>query len=392
MKDKLIVILPRVPYPLEKGDKLRAFHQLRFLAQEFRVYLFALHHGKLNEKEALQKLEPYCEELHIIRRNKAEIAFHMFEAWIKGLPVQCGYFVTARAKRILKAKAAAIKAPYVYCQLIRTAELAKQISGIKTIDYQDVFSKGVERRLQNAPWWLKPVFASEARRLKRYEHHIFEIFDQKTIISKPDRDLIPHPEKEKIHIIPNGVDHDFFTANNKVQKDTDLVFTGNMSYPPNVRSAEFLAHEILPLAHKKKPGLKLMLAGASPHSRVQALQSEFIEVTGWMDDIRDAYNRSKIFIAPMQIGTGLQNKLLEAMSMGLPSITSDLANDALMAEKGKDILIGTDAQSYADHIIKLIEDVGFANKIAQSGNRFVKGRYDWKEASIKLANIIRQKI
>lgn len=241
--------------------------------------------------------------------------------------------------------------------------------------------------MEKASFYAKPVFNLEYKRLLKYENRIFDYFDHKTIISVPDRDLIPHSKKNEIHVIPNGVDHDFFSPRN-IPKQTDVVFTGNMAYPPNVNAAEFLVNEIMPLVWKDRPETKVMIAGATPDKRVISLKSEKVTVTGWMDDIRDAYAGAKVFIAPMQIGTGLQNKLLEAMSMKIPSITTPLANDALEAVHESSILIGDNAASLAENILNLLNNQALYNKIAENGFAFVKKQYSWKEASDKLNHII----
>ncbi len=172
------------------------------------------------------------------------------------------------------------------------------------------------------------------------------------------------------------------------KKKADLVFTGNMAYPPNVDAAEFLVNQIMPLVWKKMPGAKVMIAGATPDKRVTSLKSENVTVTGWLDDIRDSYAGAKVFIAPMQIGTGLQNKLLEAMSMKVPSITTPLANDALQAVDGESILIGKDAPTLATQILNLLNDEVLYRKIAENGFAFVKEHYSWEEATDKLHHII----
>ena len=128
-----------------------------------------------------------------------------------------------------------------------------------------MFSKGVERRLKTAPFYWKPFLKLEHKRLCKYEYELFADFDNKTIISSPDRELIPHPDKDKIVVITNGVDTDYFKPI-ETEKKYDLIFTGNMGYPPNVNAAVFLAKEILPLIHKELPEVRLILAGASPHA------------------------------------------------------------------------------------------------------------------------------
>ncbi len=313
----------------------------------------------------------------------------MAKTLVSNLPVQTGYFYSRKAAKEIKRLIETYKPDHLYCQFIRTTEYLKDSTIKKTVDYQDVLSHGIKRRMEKASVLSKPVYALEYKRLLRYEKTVFDIFDNKTIISIPDRNLIPHPDKHKIHVVPNGVDHSFFKPMDK-EKEYDIAFTGNMGYPPNVDAAEFLANSIMPLVWLKLPQAKLLLAGASPAKKVCTLENDKIKVTGWMDDIRDAYSSSRVFIAPMRIGTGLQNKLLEAMSMRIPSITTTLANDALAAEHGKEILVGNTAQQLADYIINLLNNKEDYNRIAQHGYDFVHANHSWEMATEKLHNIINE--
>jgi len=386
---KIFILLSRFPYPLEKGDKLRAYNQIKQLSKNHEIHLCALSDIVVKEKYR-KALDPFCKSVTIIDIRKPEIALNILKAFVIGKPLQAGYFYSSKAQKIIDKLIDEIKPDHIFCQLIRVAEYVKNKNIPKTIDYQDVFSKGVERRSHTAPFYLKPVLKSEHKRLLKYENEVFELFDNKTIISVPDRDLIPHPEKENIAVVINGVDTDFFKPI-EAKKEYDLVFTGNMGYPPNVNASLYLAKEILPLVRKKKPGITLMLAGASPHTDVKALESESIRVTGWVDDIRECYAKARIFIAPMQIGTGLQNKLLEAMAMKIPSITSPLANSALEAKPEKEILIGNNPEEFANHIVRLLENKEFADNLAEQGYKFVHDNYNWESATKKLEEIIVKK-
>lgn len=388
---RIFVLLSRIPYPLEKGDKLRAFHQIKELSKKNEIILCALNPDrKLDKQKAFSALQPYCRSINFLDLPWYGRGWNMLLSFFMNLPFQCGYFYNSKAASKVKQLINEYKPEHIYCQLVRTAEYVKNINIPKTIDYQDVFSYGMKRRISKSPFYARPFMKMEYKRLMAYEEKVFDIFDNKTIISYPDRKLIPHPEREKIHVIPNGVDHDFFSPRAD-EKIYDLLFTGNMAYPPNVDAAEFLANEIMPWVWKSKPDAKLMLAGASPDKRVVALSSKNIEVSGWMDDIRDAYASAKIFIAPMRIGTGLQNKLLEAMSMKIPSITTPLANDALQAKDGIEILIGENSEDLAEKIISLLNDKDLHQKIANNGFSFVRNNYSWKEATEKLNQIFNNK-
>ena len=385
---KILVILSRIPWPLEKGDKLRAYHQIRCLSKKHEIILFALNDNrKLNEVEAKEQLSPYCSTIRFFNIYKINILWNIIKAFFCGKPLQVGYFYSCHAKEALQQLISETLPDRVFCQLVRTAEYGKNLNIPKTIDYQDTLSQGMFRRQQKASLLLKPFFRLEFKRLQRYEYKVFEWFDNKIIISKPDRDLLTHPLREKVTIIPNGVDHQYFKPLIK-EKKYDLIFNGNMSYPPNINAAKLLAKKILPIVHQTLPETTLLLSGAQPHEQVKMLQSEKITVSGWTDDIRENYAMSRIFVAPMQIGTGLQNKLLEAMSMKLPCINSDLANASLCANPDTEILIGNDTETFAQHIIRLLSDSDLADLISENGHQFVLRTFDWEKATEMLENII----
>lgn len=377
---KIFVLLPRMPWPLEKGDKLRAFNQIKQLAKNNEVVLCALNDKKSNKEEAFKALQPYCISVTFIDISKISILFNIIKSFFKGLPLQCGYFYNKKAHKKIKSLIEKHKPDMLFGQLLRVAEYIRYEKTPKTIDYQDVFSMGMKRRKEIAPFYMKPFFNMEYKRLKRYEHNIFNDFDIKTIISAQDRNFIDHERKDEILIVPNGVDHEYYTPQD-CEKKYDIVFTGNMAYAPNVNAVEYLANHILPLVWKKFPETKLYIAGATPDPRVKKVASDKIIISGWIDDMRDAYAQSRIFIAPMRIGTGLQNKLLEAMSMRLPCITTTLANNPLGAEIDKEILVGNNEHELANHIITLLTNKEKANTLAQSGYDFVRRVYDWSEAT-----------
>ncbi|MCX6235284.1 MAG: glycosyltransferase [Bacteroidetes bacterium] len=373
---KLFVLLSRVPFPIVKGDKLRAYHQIRCLSKNHEIFLCALNDTKIDE-EALPELNKYCTSITVVNLSKLCIIWNIFRAFISGKPLQVGYFFSKKAKKTVDRVIQEIKPDHIYCQLVRVAEYVSDKDIPKTIDYQDAFSKGVERRIATSPFWLKPVLKIEYKRLLRYERQVFDIFDHRTIISRPDRDLIPHPKREEIVIVPNGVDQAFFKPIER-EKIYDIIFTGNMGYPPNVNAAVFLVNEVVPIVKKKLPDVRVILAGATPHPRVLALASAHVHVTGYVKDIREYYAQAKIFIAPMQIGIGLQNKLLEAMAMKIPSITSRLANNALGAKENEEILVGSTPEEMAGHTLTLLNDKSKADQLALNGYNFVLRHYSWE--------------
>lgn len=384
---RIFVLLSRVPFPLEKGDKLRAYHQLKELSKSHQLILCCLSDTEPHP-DAINELSQWSERIEIIRLTILGRLFNLALSLFSNKPFQVHYFMQGHARRKIKKLIADCKPDHIYCQLVRTAEYVKNHFEIpKTIDYQDAFSKGVERRIAGATWWFKPILRAETKRLLAYENLVFEYFDNKTIISKQDRELIYHPNRKSIAIVPNGVDTEYFVPMN-TSKVFDIVFTGNMNYPPNISGAAYLAQHIFPLVLKKLPEAKLLISGVNPSKKVQALASNNITVSGWVEDIRTSYSNSKVFVAPMQIGTGLQNKILEAMAMEIPCITSQLANSALNATPGKAILIGNTPEEYANQIVNLINDNAWAEKVGKAGRSFVIENYNWQTTTNILSALI----
>lgn len=386
-KPKILIILSRFPYPLEKGDKLRAFYQLKELSKEFDITLFSLTDRAIGNDER-KIVEKHCSNLIVHEIKLLTRLFNLSKALFSSLPIQTGYFYSSKAKKIIKSLIKEEGYKHIYCQLIRTSEYVKNIHDIpKTIDYMDAFSTGVLRRVDRQPFYKKWIFKLEARRLLKYEQSIFDFFEHRTIISDQDRQLIAHPDRNKIHCIPNGIDEKFFEDIKRTEKH-DFVFVGNMSYPPNVDAVHYIVNEILP----ELEGATLLISGATPHSSIIKLadSNENIELTGWVDDIRTAYVNGKIFLAPMMIGTGMQNKLLESMALKTPCITTDLANNAIEAKHMEQILVGNTKEKIIEMIKLLLNDADLRLKIANEGHYYVKDKFTWSKSTAKLIELIKQ--
>jgi sugar transferase (PEP-CTERM/EpsH1 system associated) len=384
---RIFVLLSRFPYPLEKGDKLRAFHQIKELSKKHEIILCALTDVNV-DKESIVILSKYCKAIEIIRLPKWKIFWNLlFQLLFTNKSLQVAYFYNKKAQKKIDGLLEKHKPDHIYCQLIRVADYVRNSPIKKTLDYMDALARGMERRIEYAPLYLKLFLKTETTRLKRYEHFIFSDFDNHVIISEQDRKLIVNIHNDDIKVVPNGVDYTTYKLK-EVPKQYDLIFTGNMAYPPNVDSVVYLVNRVMPLVWKKDPTIKLMIVGAEPDIKVLKLKSERVIVTGWVEDISAYYAASKVFVAPMQIGTGLQNKLLEAMAMKLPCITSTLANNALGATHQENIFIGNNSEEYSSHILTLLNDSLLSQKIAEKGYQFVTKNYTWEGSTSILEKLI----
>ncbi|MDG1333797.1 MAG: glycosyltransferase [Crocinitomicaceae bacterium] len=379
------MLVSRFPYPLEKGDKLRAFHQLKELSKHFDVTLFALTNHEV-ASEHYQIVKEHCSEIIVHQQSLLQKGWNIFRSALNGNPYQVGYFYSSKGQNKIKQLLKEDSFNHVYCQLIRMSEYVKHEHTIpKTIDYQDAFSAGIQRRVSKQPFHKKWIFKSEAKRLKRYESLMFDFFENRTIISKQDRQLIMHPNSQEIVCIPNGIDESFFEEL-KQEKTHDFVFVGNMSYAPNVEAIVYISEKILPMFPEKT----LLISGSSPSKKVKSIAAENsqIELTGWVDDIRSSYAAGKIFLAPMMIGTGMQNKLLEAMAIGVPCITTPLANNPIGTKENSEILVASTPEEFKSAIETLFQDSIKYAEIQGNARAFVEQNHHWSETTKRLVELI----
>ncbi len=379
---KLVVLTSRVPYPLEKGDKLRIFHQIKHLSHSHEICLICLNDS--TEEIDTSVLKQFVSELHIIQLSKWKIPFRMLFAFFHHLPFQVLYFLEQKNKKKIEDIIQQFQPNQIYCQLIRTAEYIKDLLQYdKSIDYMDAFSAAAMRRAETEKGVRKLFWKIEFDRVKKYERGIFDYFKHHAIISHQDRNLLAIPSNKNIDIVPNGVDTAHFRNLNSTKK-FDLVFAGNMNYPPNIAAAIFLAKEILPKVSLQFPNVTLLIAGANPSQDVLDLATDQITISGWMNDIREAYCESRVFVAPMFIGAGMQNKILEAMSSELPVITTSLAAEAFPEKNLSKLIEANSAFEFAKAIQYYLLNENAQTNDGKSNRLYVEEKYSWNISNKKL--------
>ena len=390
---KILVALPRFPYPLEKGDKLRAYNQIKELSKNNEIYLFCVSHTKVLP-EHVEQLRPYCQDICCVSSPKLANYKNIVRNYLHTKSLQIGYWDSRKARKAVKEFVRKVQPDVIYSQMVRTMPWISRLPYPKVMDYQDALSMNTERRMDQTRGLWHYILHFEFKMLRSTEYNAFKIFDALTIISEPDSDAIPRPKNGEIHIIPNGVDFDFFDRT-KIPSPAgaapkwDIVFCGNMGYEPNVHAAQYLVKEVMPLVWKEVPGAIVLLAGANPKHGVSNLASDKVSVSGYVVDIRECYAASSIFVAPMLTGSGLQNKLLEAMAMQLPCVTTSIANDSLGARDGSEVLIGDNAEAFAAHIVSLLRDADKRASLAQSGRQYALDHFSWETSCQQLEAVLK---
>lgn len=385
---KILFITSRFPYPLNKGDKLRVYYQLQYLGLKHDVHLIAIDEKAASHKD-LEAVSSFCKSLHVLVLPLYKRVFQLFLNPFKKLPLQVSFFYNSGIHKKIEQLIQEIQPDFIHCHLIRTTEYVKNISHIpKSLDFMDAFGIGMEKRERKEKNFFKRlVFAYEKTRLYAYEKNAFGFIDSFAIISTQDKEQIRSTKANSIRIIPNGVDFQRFLPR-EAEKRYDILFMGNLGYPPNIEAIRFLTNEIMPLVIEQRPSIKLLIAGVHPPRFIQQLQSENIDVIEEFEDISDSIAWSKIMLAPMQISIGLQNKILQAMAMKTPCIVSTLSNNAIQAPNNKAVIEANTPREFADAIIDLLDNEAVASEIGQSGYEFVKTHYTWDKQNELLADLI----
>lgn len=388
---KLMVVLSRFPQPIDKGDKLRAYHQIKHLSKNNELYLFCISDNDASAND-INHLRTFCKEVHVYSISFVRRIWNMISYSFSGQPFQAGYFYSPVIHQQIRKQAERIKPDNILFQLIRTAKYAEGIyAPTLTIDYMDAFSKGYERMAGTSSGLLKILYLDEAKRLKSFEETVYHKFHKHIIISEQDKDLLGAKQRQQIKVITNGVDTDYFAPGLKT-KSYSLLFHGNMNYTPNVKCAVSIANNILPELARRKRDVTLLVSGASPHKKVLNLAThKNITVTGWVDDVRSSYNQSHIFIAPVEIGTGIQNKILEAMAMGVPCVVSPLVANALNLQHNEHVLIGSDTVEYCDFIEMLMDNEQLYYRIANNALNLVKAGFKWQDTVSEMEQYLSNK-
>ncbi len=380
---KIFYLTSRIPYPIDKGDKLRAYHQLRLLSEQHEVYLMSLD-DECKENVEFEKLKELAAHVKVIKLTKKRIFLNILRGFFSKIPFQNSFYFSQKIKKVIQQEVLDFNPDLIFCQLIRMSEyVINDSKNVKILDYIDVLSKGLERRKTTSNLFMKPVLYLEHKKVLNYESVAYNKFKNAIIITENDKEALQFNHKDNVKVIPNGIDIKHYSKL-KIEKDIDLLFAGNMSYAPNVDAALYFVENVLPGIIKIHPNIKFYIAGASPSSRVKKIGNKNIVVTGWVEDIREYYSRAKVFVAPMQIGTGMQNKILEAMSMELPCVISSIAQGGIQAIDEENILIADTSEEFASKVIKLLSNKEYADKIGTNARSFVSKNFNWDSIGKKL--------
>lgn len=390
--EDLLYLVHRIPYPPNKGDKIRSYHLLKHLSQRYRVFLGTF----IDDPEDWQHVETVksmCAETCVVNLNPLAGKLASLRGLATGMPLSLPYYRSARLQSWVDTLLASRRIKHAF---VFSSAMAQYLHGHKiarrVIDFVDVDSEKWRQYGKAKRWPASHIYRREARLLLDYERRIASEFDHATFVSGAEARLFKRLAPEaagKIRFFNNGVDADYFTpqasyATPYPPRVRPLVFTGAMDYWANAEAVEWFAHKIFPVVRARQPSSAFYIVGARPTPAVRALGAlEGVTVTGAVPDVRPYLAHAALSVAPLRIARGIQNKVLEAMSMAKTVIASTEAAEGIHAIAGRELLVARDERGFVDLIVTHLQS-GTASDVGVAARERVVRHYSWQSGMQQL--------
>lgn len=374
---RLLFISHRVPYPPDKGERVRAFHQIRTLCRHYRVTLGSLARSE-SEVLAASEMENWCESV-IVPTDRRLIALGR-AAWslFKGRSATEGYFDSHGLRRALLAEARREPFDLVLAYSSAVVPLALNIPARAHLaDLVDVDSAKWVAYAARSGRFLRWLYRREAQGVAALENKALTHCEAVMLVSSAEAALLGG--SDNVYAVGNGVDIEYFQPRGQPRQPPSLVFTGTMSYRPNAEAVCWFVREIFPLLTERLPALRLTIVGRDPTRQVQQLAAiRGVKVTGAVDDVRPYLSAAHLAVAPLRIARGVQNKILEAMAMGKAVVASPAAAEGLEVQNGRELLLADQPTQWRDAILLLLSDQRLRERIENAARRCVEEHYTWE--------------
>ncbi len=378
---RILYLCHRVPYPPDKGDRIRAFHQIQGLSRRHEVYLLSLSDGPVPDLQPLQEL---CARVEVFPIQRSAAYLRAALGVLRPRPLTLSFFESAELRRRVEELARSERFDAVIAYSSSMAPYAELLSGVPALlDMVDVDSAKWDQYARHAARPLRPVYALEARRLQAYEAKVASRFECVVLATGNEVQLLKSfAPMAQASGIPNGIDLDFFQPLDLPKADSPtLIFTGQMDYFANVDGVVRFVGEVFPRLRRRFSDLQLLIVGRSPVKAVRELADlDGVHVTGAVGDVRPFLSRSWVFVAPLRIAQGVQNKVLEAMASNLPVVCSERVFAGLAEggfEDGRDLLVAEGPEAMEQAIAGLLDDAAQRERLAECARQRLPVAYRW---------------
>ncbi len=391
---KILMLTPYLPYPLVSGGQIRTYNLLKNLSQKHRITLVSFIRDP-REKKYLQFLKPFCEDILIYQRRKAWSPVNIILAAITPYPFLVSIYISLSLRRDIKELIAQKNFDLIHAETFYVMPNIPQTNVPIYLVEQVIEYLVYQRFVEGLPLWLvalKPFLLFDVIKIKLWEKYYWGRAKRLAAMSQEDREFIESTSpKLKVDVIANGVDIDYFSKTKKVKtKHPTVLFVGNFKWLPNRDAAKFLASEIWPKIKKSMPQAKLWIVGKNPSKDLKSYESTSVKVDETVEDIRTAYGKSDVLLAPIRNGRGTKYKILEAMATRTPIVGTSLATEGINIKNKSHAYVADKAQDLAQSTVHLLKNKRESEKLAQNAYELVAQDYSWVKISAYLDKVYRE--
>jgi sugar transferase (PEP-CTERM/EpsH1 system associated) len=387
---KVLYVCHRFPFPPKRGGKIRPFNMIRHLSTSHKVFVASLVRSDEEAKEG-EGLAPFCAHYEMGRVHSPVQVLRMLARLPTAAPSSMGYFYSPHLAHGIRQLIARERFDLIFVHCSSVAQYVKDVSGIaKILDFGDMDSQKWLDYARFKPFPLSIGYELEGRKMVRAERQLAVRFDLCTATTRAERETL-----DSYHTgvpsdwFPNGVDADYFAPDDAPYDTDTIAFVGRMDYYPNQECMFDFCANTLPRLHARRPELKVVIVGADPSPAVQRLgKLRNVTVTGSVPDVRPFLRKSAAMVAPLNIARGTQNKILEAMALGVPVVTSRIAAGGVDATSPEHFLVAETPEQFAAAILRVTGDPAERRRLATAGRARMLSHHAWGQSMQRLDGII----
>ena len=381
----LLVLAHRLPYPPNKGDKVRSYHLVRHLARSHRIFLGTFVDDPVDEVH-VPALRQLCEDVYVGRLFPRAAKIRSLCGIVTGEPLSLPFYREAGLSSWIERTLALhpIRTALVFSSPMAQYVISRPELNI-LMDFVDVDSAKWSQYAKSLDWPLSRIYTREGRRLLDYERRVASRASCAFFVTEAERALFLKSAPEcaaKVKVLGNGVDAEYFSPQPGIPSpypdgELALVFTGTMDYRPNVDAVRWFATEVLPQLRTNRPHLRFYIVGMRPTAAVRALDGDGVVVTGSVPDVRPYLQHAALAVAPLRIARGIQNKVLEAMAMARPVVVAQECADAFADGPQPPFARARSVGDFVRASESLLRDAADAAAIGRQARQFVVEHYSW---------------
>jgi polysaccharide biosynthesis protein PslH len=383
---RVLFLAHRLPFPPDRGDRIRSYHIIRYLARRHRVWVLAPV-DKIDDA-GLRQLRSMCEGVDVAALSRTRLV-RAAGCVFTTLPLTVPMFSCRRLKTIAAQRLRSVHFDLVYIYCSAMASYLPAGLGVPwVIDFVDADSQKWLDYAGQSRFPMKAVYWREGLALRRYERRLAGAWRHAFVTSARDGEIVRRQSPGvPVTTIPNGVS--LRPPADIVDDTMRLVFMGVMDYRPNVDAMTYFADHIFPLVRTRVPTAELVIVGQAPAPEIRRLASRpGITATGWVPDVHPHLQSAAAFVAPLRIARGIQNKILEAMAAGVPVVTTSTALGGIGAVPGRDVLVGDTPESFAAQTVRVLLDRDIRRSLGREGRMFVSEHHQWDVHLARLESVL----